>query len=131
MGVKRGLDDACAGMLWPAVVWSVVWCVVWGAAREAPAGERLMEFHCPRVYQGIKSDMLPSYWEPTDQGKDIRAGQSHVQGRYLICIYREANGKQIGNVRRLAPRGYRCITDGRGVFQCRRRESPGAWPARR
>jgi len=80
-----------------------------------------MEFRCPRAYQGIKSDMLPTYWEPTDQGKNIRAGQSHVQGRYLICIYREASGKQIGNVRRLIPHGYHCITDGRGTFQCRRK----------
>ena len=87
----------------------------------ARAGTGVMEFHCPRAYQGIKPDMLPSYWEPTDQGRNITAGQSHVQGKYMICIYREPGGRPIGNVRRLVPQGYHCITDGRGVFQCRRK----------
>ncbi len=81
-----------------------------------------LQFKCPRAYQGIKSEFLPTYWEAADRGKSIDARQSHVQGKYMICIYRESNGRPIGNVRRLIPRGYHCITDGRGVFQCRRRD---------
>jgi len=84
--------------------------------------DQKLGFQCPRAYQGIKSSMLPTYWEPTDQGKNIRARQSHVQGKYMICIYRESTGKQIGNVRRLIPKGYQCITGGRGAFQCSRRK---------
>jgi len=83
------------------------------------AGEsQHFRFQCPQAYQGIKSDMLPTYWEATDQGKRIHARQSLVQGEYMICIYRKATGKPIGNVRRLIPKGYRCITGGRGAFQC-------------
>jgi len=91
---------------------------------DAFAGSRhASNFQCPLAYLGIKSDMLPTYWEPTDQGKKIRARQSYVQGKYMICIYREPTyreptGKLIGNVRRLIPKGYRCITGGRGAFQC-------------
>jgi hypothetical protein len=84
---------------------------------------KALEFDCPRVYQGIKSEMLPTYWESTDRGKGLAAGQSQVQGKFLICIYRKASGEKIGNVRRLIPKGYRCITDGRGSFQCESSES--------
>jgi len=66
--------------------------------------------------------MLPTYWEPTDSGKGLGAGQSHVQGKYLICIYRKPGGKKIGNVRRLAPKDYQCITDGKGDFECHRKK---------
>ncbi len=86
------------------------------------ASAKSAEFQCPHAYQGIKSDMLPTYWEPTDKGDRLGAGQSHVQGKYMICIYRKANGKKVGNVRRLIPRGYHCITDGKGSFQCRQKK---------
>ncbi len=79
-----------------------------------------LNFQCPRAYQGIKSDMLPTYWEPSPhKGRVLQASQSSVQGKYMICIYREQGKKWIGNVRRLIPNGYRCITGGKGVFQCR------------
>jgi len=90
------------------------------SATDAFAGSRhTSSFQCPLAYQGIKSDMLPTYWEPIDKGKKIHARQSAVQGKYMICIYRDPAGKLIGNVRRLIPKGYRCITGGRGAFQCR------------
>jgi hypothetical protein len=82
-----------------------------------------LEFDCPRAYRGIKAEMLPTYWEPTDKGERLGAGQSHVQGKYMICIYRKPNGKKIGNVRRLIPSGYHCITDGQGSFQCQRKNA--------
>jgi len=85
----------------------------------AVAGPReTLEFSCPKAYQGIKSEMLPTYWEPTDSGHGIGAGQSHVQGQYLICIYRKVDGTRVGNVRRLIPSGYQCETGGKGKFQC-------------
>jgi len=87
----------------------------------AGVGQEL-KFQCPQAYQGIKPDLLPTYWEATDQGKGIHARQSLVQGKYIMCIYRESNGKPIGNVRRLIPEGYRCITGGKGVFQCDRKK---------
>jgi len=80
---------------------------------------RTLNFRCPNAYQGIKSDMLPTYWEPTDKGRILHPSQSFVQGRYLICIYRKPSGKLIGNVRRLIPEGYQCITGGKGGFRCR------------
>ena len=86
-------------------------------AVEAGAAEP-MEFRCPRAFQGIKSDMLPTYWQPIGRGEELGADQSHVQGQFMICIYRKPADKHIGNVRRLIPKGYKCETDGRGIFEC-------------
>lgn len=78
----------------------------------------IKKFQCPSAYQGIKPNMLPSHWESIDQGKKLGRGLSHVQNGFLICIYREPSGKKIGSVRRLIPKGYHCITDGKGFFHC-------------
>ena len=80
------------------------------------AGERV--FRCPRAWVGLRADMLPTHWEVVRGQSPARLRSSQVQGESLLCVYASSSGF-IGTARRLAPEGYRCLSDGRGVFRCR------------
>lgn len=98
----------------------------WGAApapvpRSAPAADRpVYDLQCPRAYLGIKGDMLPTYWETGDQGAPVHLLKSQVVDQYLYCVYQTSQaGAANSSIRRLAPAGYTCVSDGVGQFKCR------------
>lgn len=78
-----------------------------------------MVFQCPRAYLGVRQDLLPTHWEIVSGRALLRLKASQVQHGELLCIYRDERGRSIGTVRRLAPGGYKCISDGAGRFRCR------------
>ncbi len=82
-----------------------------------------LSFQCPRAFLGIKGDMLPTHWQADDRGRKLQLGYASINGAYMICTYRSPkNRKQrFGPVRRLAPRGYRCISDGISSFRCQKK----------
>ncbi|VAX14648.1 hypothetical protein MNBD_GAMMA24-2617 [hydrothermal vent metagenome] len=82
-----------------------------------------LSFQCPRAFLGIKGDMLPTHWQAADRGSGLQLGYASIDGTYMICTYRSPkNRKQrFGPVRRLAPRGYRCISDGISSFRCQKK----------
>lgn len=82
-----------------------------------------LSFQCPRAFLGIKGDMLPTHWQADDHGSGLQLGNASIDGDYMTCTYRSPkNHKQrFGPVRRLAPRGYRCISDGLSSFRCQKK----------
>jgi len=84
-----------------------------------------LSFQCPKAFLGIKGDMLPTHWQANDRGRRLQLGHASINGDYMVCAYRSPkNRKQrFGPVRRLAPRGYRCISDGIGSFRCQKKQS--------
>jgi len=83
-----------------------------------------LSFQCPKAFMGIKGDMLPTHWQADDRGRRLQLGHASINGDYMVCAYRSPkNRKQrFGPVRRLAPRGYRCISDGIGSFRCQKKQ---------
>ncbi len=81
-----------------------------------------LSFQCPRAFLGIKGNMLPTHWQADDRGRGLQLGYASINGAYMICTYRSPkNRKQrFGPVRRLIPRGYRCISDGISSFRCQK-----------
>jgi len=110
--VGPGWGDAPGKKLPPPVMGS--------PGRSAGPGELLLE--CPRVFAGIKGDLLPTDWTATDPGRPASFVKSQVDRDGLYCVYRVPSESRAGHasVRRLAPAGYRCETDGSGRFRCRR-----------
>ncbi len=102
---------------------------VWRGTPAAPgngaAGQQNdhLSFQCPKAFLGIKGDMLPTHWQADDRGSGLQLGYASIDGAYMICTYRSPkNRKQrFGPVRRLAPRGYRCISDGISAFRCQKK----------
>lgn len=102
---------------------------VWGGTasvfEKGEAGQQKdhLSFQCPRAFLGIKGDMLPTHWQADDRGSKLQLGYASIDGAYMICTYRSPkNRKQrFGPVRRLAPRGYRCISDGISAFRCQKK----------
>ena len=90
----------------------------WPAGSQAPAGEPVM-FECPRAYLGVRQDLLPTHWAADGGHRPLRLKMSQAHGDELLCIYRDERGRSVGTVKRLAPGGYRCISDGAGRFRCR------------
>jgi len=80
------------------------------------SGERV--FRCPKAWIGLRADLLPTHWEVTRGQTPARLRSSQVQGGNLLCVYASPSGF-VGTAMRLAPEGYRCLSDGRGVFRCR------------
>lgn len=82
-----------------------------------------LSFQCPKAFLGIKGDMLPTHWQADDRGHRLQIGYASIDGAYMICNYRSLkNRKQrFGPVRRLVPRGYRCISDGISSFRCQKK----------
>lgn len=79
-----------------------------------------MTLQCPRAYLGVRQDLLPTHWEIVSGRVPLRLKASQVQRGELLCIYQDEKGRSVGSVRRLAPGGYKCISDGAGSFRCRR-----------
>ena len=103
-------------------------CVTWAGAavpawntgpRGSGKGEP-MTFQCPRAYLGVRQDLLPTHWEILAGRAPLRLKASQVQRGELLCIYQDGRGRSVGTVRRLAPGGYKCISDGVGRFRCRK-----------
>lgn len=99
---------------------------VWrGTAAASGNGQQKdhLSFQCPRAFLGIKGDMLPTHWQADDRGSGLQLGSASIDGTYMICTYRSPkNRKQrFGPVRRLAPGGYRCISDGISSFRCQKK----------
>ncbi len=80
------------------------------------------DLQCPSAYVGIKGELLPTYWEPTDKGQPARLVKSQLQEQYFYCVYRlRSSGSEThSSVRRLLPEGYSCISDGAGRLKCRK-----------
>ncbi len=99
---------------------------IWrGIAAVSGSGEQKnhLSFQCPRAFLGIKGDMLPTHWQADDRGRSLQLAYASIDGAYMICTYRSPkNRKQrFGPVRRLAPKGYRCISDGVSSFRCQKK----------
>ncbi len=90
----------------------------WEPGRRSTAQEP-MAFQCPRAYLGVRQDLLPTHWEIVTGRAPLRLKASQVQRGELLCIYQDERGRSVGTVRRLAPGGYKCISDGAGRFRCR------------
>jgi len=84
-----------------------------------------LSFQCPRAFLGIKGNMLPTHWQADDRGRRLQLGHASINGAYMICTYRSLkNRKQrFGPVRRLVPKGYRCLSDGISAFRCQRKQA--------
>jgi len=100
---------------------------VWrGAATVSGNGEQRdhLSFQCPRAFLGIKGDMLPTHWQADDRGRRLQLGHASINGGYMTCTYLSPkNRKQrFGPIRRLVPRGYRCISDGISTFRCEKKQ---------
>ena len=90
----------------------------WDPGQRSTAQEP-MAFQCPRAYLGVRQDLLPTHWEIVAGRAPLRLKASQVQHGELLCIYQDERGRSVGTVRRLAPGGYKCISDGAGRFRCR------------
>ncbi|MDF1525180.1 MAG: hypothetical protein RRA15_13485 [bacterium] len=86
------------------------------------------DLQCPSAYSGIKGELLPTYWEAIDKGQQARLIKSQVQDQYLFCVYQvPSSGREIhSSVRRLIPKGYNCVSDGAGRFECKQVNAPNS-----
>ncbi len=94
---------------------------VWSGNQKNPVQAQRLSFQCPRAYQGIREDLLPTHWEVFKGRKQLQLKSSQVQGQSMVCAY-SGNGRQtVGTIRRLVPVGYKCISDGAGNFRCQKK----------
>ena len=91
---------------------------VWGGS-STNTPQAPMSFQCPKAYLGVRQDLLPTHWEIVAGRVPLRLKASQVQRDELLCTYKDKRGRSMGTVRRLAPEGYKCISDGAGRFRCR------------
>ena len=99
------------------VSWASAAGPAWNTDSRAMTGRPMM-FQCPRAYLGVRQDLLPTHWEIVAGRAPLRLKASQVQRGELLCIYQDERGRSAGTVRRLAPGGYKCISDGVGRFRC-------------
>ncbi|MFV1956937.1 MAG: hypothetical protein ACC669_04165 [bacterium] len=88
-----------------------------GAVSDTPES---FEVQCPTAYPGIKGELLPTGWVAFGKGQPAKLISSQVQDQYLYCVYTiPSTGRQVhSSVQRLIPKGYTCVSDGAGRFEC-------------